>query len=281
MSGALAAKVHRETAQMHPMLKALGAVESIFFRGVGPGGYDIYGVKFANGSAEFRLLLAADGKVDDVIFRPDGNDTPGAVLACSAEPGLKSRGDSTPISLFFYNAAGKDIQLYELDSEGKRVNRATLGEDMSFTVWTSVERPWVVADPSGACLEIVLAGQRTRFNTIQGARAGDEPGRPAAARNAPLAASEAMLREYIEALSRGQPNYEHMTFEVAAQTRRQLPLNQAILSRLGALQAMSFRGVSYSGNDIYMAHFANGTAEWRIGLVKDRTIGRIALGPQF
>jgi len=22
------------------------------------------------------------------------------------------------------------------------------------------------------------------------------------------------------------------------------------------------------GNDIYMAHFANGTAEWRIGLVK-------------
>jgi len=47
-------------------------VESIFFRGVGPGGYDIYGVKFANGSAEVRLLLGADGKVDDVLFRPDG-----------------------------------------------------------------------------------------------------------------------------------------------------------------------------------------------------------------
>ena len=62
-----------------PMLKALGAVESIFFRGVGPGGYDIYGVKFANGSAEFRVLLGADGKVDDVIFRPDGNDAPGRV----------------------------------------------------------------------------------------------------------------------------------------------------------------------------------------------------------
>jgi hypothetical protein len=29
-----------------------------------------------------------------------------------------------------------------------------------------------------------------------------------------------------------------------------------------------------------MAHFANGTAEWRIGLAKDGTIARIALGPQ-
>jgi hypothetical protein len=90
-----------------------------------------------------------------------------------------------------------------------------------------------------------------------------------------------MLRRYIEGLSRGQPNYDHMTAEVAAQTRRQLPLNQAILSKLGALQAMSFRGVSSSGNDIYMVHFAGGTAEWRIGLVKDRTIGRIALGPHY
>ena len=37
-----------------------------------------------------------------------------------------------------------------------------------------------------------------------------------------------------------------MTSEVAAQTRQQLPFNQAILSRLGALRAMSFRGVSVS-----------------------------------
>jgi hypothetical protein len=281
ISAALAAKVRRQTAQLHPMLKALGAVESIFFRGVGPGGYDIYGVKFANGSAEVRLRLGADGKADDVIFRPDGNDAPGAVLACSDEAGLKSHGDSVPISVFFYNGTGKDIQLYELDSAGKRMARGTLGEDASFTVWTFVDRPWVVADASGTCLEVVLPGQRTRFNTVQAARASDQPGRSAASRTAPLAASETMLRQYIEAVSRGQPNYDHMTAEVAAYTRQQQPLNQAILSRLGTLHALSFRGVSYSGNDIYMAHFANGTAEWRIGLVKDRTIGRIALGPHF
>ena len=69
-----------------------------------------------------------------------------------------------------------------------------------------------------------------------------------------------------------------MTPEVAAQTRQQLPFDQAILARLGALRALSFRGVSALGSDIYIVHFANGTAEWRIGLVKDGTIGRIALG---
>ena len=83
MSAALAAKIRRQASELQPMFKAFGAVESIFFRGVGPGGYDIYGVKFANGVAEFRSLLRADGKVDDVIFRPDGNDRPGGILACS------------------------------------------------------------------------------------------------------------------------------------------------------------------------------------------------------
>ena len=61
-----------------------------------------------------------------------------------------------------------------------------------------------------------------------------------------------------------------MTSEVAAQTRQQLPFNQAILSRLGALRAMSFRGVSGLGSDIYVVQFANGSAEWRIGLAQGR-----------
>jgi bla regulator protein blaR1 len=68
---------------------------------------------------------------------------------------------------------------------------------------------------------------------------------------------------------------------VAAQTRQQLPFNQAILSRFGALRSVTFRTVSAMGSDVYVAHFANGSAEWRIGLVKDGTIGRIALGPQY
>ena len=72
-----------------------------------------------------------------------------------------------------------------------------------------------------------------------------------------------------------------MTAALAAQTRQDLALDQAIVNRLGALRGMSFRGVTDIGNDMYMVQFANGSAEWRIGLVKDGRIGRIALGPSF
>jgi beta-lactamase regulating signal transducer with metallopeptidase domain len=280
MSASLAAKIRREASELQAMFNALGAVESIFFRGVGPGGYDFYGVKFANGSAEFRLLLGADGKVDDAIFRADGDDAPGGVVACSGERDLRSRAGTTPVHLLFYNATGAGIQLYKLDAEGKRAAQGTIGENMSSTILTSVDSPWVVADASGKCLEIVLPGQRTRYHTIEGVGGDGQPEHPPSRRTAPLAGSEEMLRQYIEALGRGEPNYDRMTSEVAAQTRQQLPFNQAILSRFGALRAVSFRGVTGMGSDIYMAHFANGTAEWRIALVKDGMIGRIALGPQ-
>ena len=92
MSASLAAKIRRQASELQAMFKALGAVESIFFRGVGPGGYDFYGVKFANGFAEFRLLLGADGKAEDVMFRADGNDAPGGVVACSERAGFEIQG---------------------------------------------------------------------------------------------------------------------------------------------------------------------------------------------
>ena len=100
-------------------------------------------------------------------------------------------------------------------------------------------------------------------------------------RSTPMAGSEEILRQYIEALGRGEPSYQLMTHEVAAETRQQLPMNRAILAKLGALRSVSFRGVSSLGSDVYIAHFANGSAEWRIGLAKDGKIGRIALGPQY
>jgi hypothetical protein len=102
-----------------------------------------------------------------------------------------------------------------------------------------------------------------------------------AARSTPKAGSEDMLRQYIEALGRGEPDYDHMTTEVAAQTRQSLGVDQAIVARLGALRALSFRGVSPLGSDIYTVHFANGSAEWRIALARNGTIGRIAPGPAY
>lgn len=45
------------------MVKGLGAVQSVTFKGVGPGGADIYEVKFEHGLLEWRLSMGADGKV--------------------------------------------------------------------------------------------------------------------------------------------------------------------------------------------------------------------------
>jgi hypothetical protein len=278
MSAPLAASIRRQASELQAMFKAFGAVESIFFRGVSPGGYDIYGAKFTNGVAEFRILLGADDKVDDVIFRPDGNNKPGGIVACSEEGSLRATAETAPIKVLIYNGSGSNLQLFKLDAEGKRAAFGAIGEDMTFPVTTYVDSPWVIADGAGKCLEIVLPGQQTRFHTVE---ASGRPGGAVLPRTVPLAGSEATLRQYIEAVSHGAPDYDRMTAEVAAQTRQQLPFNQAILSRLGALRAMSFRGVSGLGSDVYIVQFANGSAEWRIGLVKDGTIGRIALGPQY
>jgi beta-lactamase regulating signal transducer with metallopeptidase domain len=280
MGATLAAKIRRQVAQHQTMLKALGAVESIFFRGVGPGGYDIYGVKFANGSAEVRIQIDKDGKAEDVIFRPDGNDAPGGVVACSDEKGLRARSDTAPIKMVLYNATGKDIRIYKLDTDGLRTAQGTIGDTMTSGILTNVDSPWVIADTSGQCLQIVLPGQRTRYHTLEASLMDGQPEPSTARRTSPLAGSEEMLRQYIEALGRGEPNYDRMTPEVAVQTRAQLPIEQAIVTKLGALRALSFRNVTQLGSDIYVAHFANGSAEWRIGLAKDGTISRIALGPQ-
>jgi hypothetical protein len=44
---------------------------------------------------------------------------------------------------------------------------------------------------------------------------------------------------------------------------------------------MLFRAAVANGTDVYFVNFANGSAEWRIGLVKQGKIGRMALGPQY
>jgi hypothetical protein len=281
MSPPLADGMRRQLEELQAMLTVLGPPESIFFRGVGPGGYDIYGVKFANGFGEFRLLMGTDGTIEDVAFRPDGDDTPGRVAACSEETSLKPSPDKAPIRLLLFNDTGADINLVSVDADGQRTRRGTIGTDRSGSILSYVARPWIITDAAGTCLEIVWPGQRTRFLLVHSRQEGDQPDRAIAMRRMPTAGSEEALHRYIDGLKRGQPNYDQMTSEVAGETRRNLLLHQAILARLGTMRAMSFRGVTPLGNDIYTVHFANGSAEWRVGLVKNGRIGRIALGPQY
>jgi BlaR1 peptidase M56 len=278
--GQMAENVRRQIAPLHAMLTALGAVESVFFRGVGPGGYDIYGAKFASGLAEFRVRLAPDGNIEDMGFQPDGDSTPGEILTCAQEQTLKAVRDTVPIQLLLYNDSGADIRAFALDGDGRRSRDLMIGDDRSASFLARVGQPWVVTDASGQCLEFIMPGQSTRFLTIP-ADAREQAARPATHRRSPVPGSEQALREYIDALARGAPKYDDMTPQVAAYTRQQFLLNRAVLARLGTLRGMSFRAVTANSNDLYIAHFTNGSAEWRIGLVKQGKIGRIALGPRY
>jgi hypothetical protein len=69
MSPGLADVTRRQLPQLKATITQLGAVESVTFKGVGPGGADIYEVKFEHGSTEWRIMLESDGKLASVGFR--------------------------------------------------------------------------------------------------------------------------------------------------------------------------------------------------------------------
>jgi CubicO group peptidase (beta-lactamase class C family) len=69
MSPGLADLTRQQLPQLKTTINELGAVESVTFKGVGPGGADIYEVKFEHGSTEWRIMLDPDGKVASVGFR--------------------------------------------------------------------------------------------------------------------------------------------------------------------------------------------------------------------
>jgi CubicO group peptidase (beta-lactamase class C family) len=70
MSPGLADLARQQLPQLQSMIVELGALQSVTFKGVGPGGADIYQVKFEKGSLEYRIWLAPDGKVENANVRP-------------------------------------------------------------------------------------------------------------------------------------------------------------------------------------------------------------------
>ena len=70
MTPALADVTRQQLPQLKAFITQLGAVESVTFKSVGPGGADIFEVKFEHGSTEWRIALDSDGKVTGVTFRP-------------------------------------------------------------------------------------------------------------------------------------------------------------------------------------------------------------------
>ena len=66
------------------MLNGMGPLKSVIFKGVGPGGADIYQVNFQKASIDYRVWLSEDGKVDSANMRPSEYPAP-AVSAESLE----------------------------------------------------------------------------------------------------------------------------------------------------------------------------------------------------
>jgi CubicO group peptidase (beta-lactamase class C family) len=70
MSPGLAAVTRQQLPQLQSNFTSMGAIQSISFQGVGPGGADIYQVKFEKGGLEYRIRVAPDGKIESAGVRP-------------------------------------------------------------------------------------------------------------------------------------------------------------------------------------------------------------------
>jgi hypothetical protein len=68
MSPNLAFITRLQLSDLQGALKGFGALKSVTFKSVGPGGADIYDVVFENHATQWRILLGADGKSEAIGF---------------------------------------------------------------------------------------------------------------------------------------------------------------------------------------------------------------------
>jgi len=69
MSSEFADGVRSSVVSVHPLLKSLGAIQSVQFKSVAPDGADVYEVKFERGTAQWRIKLTPDGKIGTSFFK--------------------------------------------------------------------------------------------------------------------------------------------------------------------------------------------------------------------
>jgi CubicO group peptidase (beta-lactamase class C family) len=91
--------------------------------------------------------------------------------------------------------------------------------------------------------------------------------------------SEAALRRMIEELRLGKPNYDLLSPGLAAATRQQLPQLQSMIAGMGALQAVTFKGVGPGSADIYQVKFEKGSLDYRIWLEPDGKVESANMRP--
>jgi|GEM_PF-618048 len=76
--------------------------------------------------------------------------------------------------------------------------------------------------------------------------------------------TEAVLRRIVDGFIKGQPDLDEMAPGLVNAVNAQWPGMRPTFAKLGALTALTFKGVGPGGADIYEADFEHGQTEWRI-----------------
>jgi hypothetical protein len=80
MSPGLADATRQQLPQIQSEFNKTGALQSIAFKGVGPGGADIYLLAFEKGAWEYRISLGANGRIEGAGGRPTTLEATAAAL---------------------------------------------------------------------------------------------------------------------------------------------------------------------------------------------------------
>lgn len=88
-------------------------------------------------------------------------DAAGGIFLCKYERDLKSLSDTVSANLVFRNTRPRDISLFWLNYEGRRIFYRTVRNGAQYALTTYISHPWVVVDEQGRCLELVLPGKST------------------------------------------------------------------------------------------------------------------------
>jgi hypothetical protein len=70
MSPQFASVTRAQLPQLKSIIAQFGGLQSVTFKGVGPGGADIYELQFEHAKSEWRISLGSDGKTQGLTFRP-------------------------------------------------------------------------------------------------------------------------------------------------------------------------------------------------------------------
>jgi hypothetical protein len=86
--------------------------------------------------------------------------------------------------------------------------------------------------------------------------------------------TEIKLREVIQDLQNGEPNYEQMKPELRAAVKQQYPIARSSLQHLGELKSVSYQGKE-QGIDVYNVIFSNRATVWTISLSPNGKIAKL------